>query len=45
LLPLGAVLKDGAGVSYTQWKAWLALYHGKLLLIARAAETAERGLK
>ena len=42
LPPLGAALKDGVGVSYTQWEAWLALYHGKLLLIARAAETAER---
>jgi hypothetical protein len=42
LPPLGAALKDGVGVSYTQWEAWLALYHDKLLLIARAAETAER---
>jgi tetratricopeptide (TPR) repeat protein len=45
LPPLSAALKDGVGVSYTQWEAWLALYHGKLLLIASAAETAERGLK
>ena len=45
LPPLGAALKDGVGVSYTQWEAWLALYHGKLLLIERAAETAERGPK
>ena len=29
-------------VSYTQWEAWLALYHRKLSLIARATETAER---
>jgi hypothetical protein len=43
--PLSAALKDGVGVSYTQWEAWLALYHGKLLLIARAAKTAERGPK
>src|SRR6202035_699865 len=42
LPPLSAALKDGVGVSYTQWEAWLALYHGKRLLIARAAETAER---
>ena len=35
LPPLSGTLKDGAGVSYTQWEAWLALYHGKLLLIAR----------
>src|SRR5215467_12241352 len=45
LPPLSTALKDGAGVSYTQWEAWLALYHGKLLLIARAAETAEREQK
>jgi hypothetical protein len=45
LPPLIAALKDGAGVSYTQWEAWLALYHDKLLLIAKAAETAERGPK
>jgi hypothetical protein len=40
---LGEALQSGAGVSYTQWEAWLALYHGKLLFIAKAAETAERG--
>src|SRR5215471_6974575 len=45
LPPLGTALKDGAGVSYTQWEAWLALYHGKLLLIAEAAKTAERESK
>ena len=43
LPPLGEVLRNGVSVSYTQWEAWLALYHGKLLLIAKAAETAERG--
>jgi hypothetical protein len=43
LPPLGEALQSGAGVSYTQWEAWLALYHGKLLFIAKAAETAERG--
>jgi tetratricopeptide (TPR) repeat protein len=42
LPPLGEALQSGAGVSYTQWEAWLALYHGKLLFIAKAAETAER---
>jgi hypothetical protein len=42
LLPLGTALKDGSGLSYTQWKAWLALYHRKLLLIAEAQEAAER---
>jgi hypothetical protein len=39
LPPLGKALQSGAGVSYTQWEAWLALYHGKLLFIA------ERGPK
>src|SRR5262245_32443131 len=43
--PLGAALKGGASVSYTQWEAWLALYHGKLLFIAKAADIAERGPK
>jgi hypothetical protein len=42
LPPLSEALKVGVGVSYTQWEAWLALYHGKRLLIARAAETADR---
>ena len=45
LPPLSTALKDGVGISYTQWEAWLALYHGKLLLIATAAETAERELQ
>ena len=27
LPPLGEALRDGAEVSYTQWEAWLALYH------------------
>lgn len=26
--------EDGASLSYTQWEAWLALYHGKPLVIA-----------
>ena len=43
LPPLGEALRSGAGVSYTQWEAWLAIYHRKLLFMARAAETAERG--
>jgi hypothetical protein len=43
LPPLAEALQSGAGVSYTQWEAWLALYHGKPLFIAKAAETAERG--
>lgn len=45
LPPPGKAPNKGAGVSYTQWEAWLALYHGKLLLIAKAAEAAERGPK
>jgi tetratricopeptide (TPR) repeat protein len=43
LPPLGEALRDRAGVSYTQWEAWLALYHHKLLFIAKAADKAERG--
>ena len=42
LPPLGEALQSGAGVSYTQWEAWLALYHGKLLVIAKAADGAEQ---
>src|SRR5208283_2267097 len=45
LHPLGEALRNGSGVSYTQWEAWLALYHGKLLFIAKAADSAERGPK
>ena len=41
--PLGEALRDGVDVSYTQWEAWLALYHRKPLLIAKAADKAERG--
>jgi tetratricopeptide (TPR) repeat protein len=45
LPPLAEALRSGAGISYTQWEAWLALYHGKLLFIAKAADSAERGPK
>ena len=45
LPPLGEALRNGSGVSYTQWEAWLALYHGRLLFIAKAADSAERGPK
>ena len=45
LPPLSEALRNGTGVSYTQWEAWLALYHGRLLFIAEAAESAERGPK
>jgi tetratricopeptide (TPR) repeat protein len=43
LKPLGEVLQSGVSLSYTQWEAWLALYHGKRLFIAKAADGAERG--
>jgi tetratricopeptide (TPR) repeat protein len=42
LPPLGEALTQGVDISYTQWEAWLALYHDKLLLIAKAADNAER---
>jgi Domain of unknown function (DUF4062) len=45
LPPLGEALKNGSGVSYTQWEAWLALYHGRRLFIAKAADSAERDPK
>jgi hypothetical protein len=43
LPPLGEALAQGIGISYTQWEAWLALYHGKVLLIAKADDAAPRG--
>jgi tetratricopeptide (TPR) repeat protein len=42
LPPLGEALKNGVLLAYTQWEAWLALYHCRRLMIARAAETAPR---
>ncbi len=45
LPPLGEALRNGSGVSYTQWEAWLALHHGKRLFIAEAADSAKRGPK
>lgn len=45
LSPLSELLKQGQGVSYTQWEAWLALYHGKPLVVAEATEAAPRGPK
>lgn len=44
LTPLGEALRQGVPISYTQWEAWLALYHGKVLIIAKANEAAPRGL-
>ena len=31
---LGAAIEAGRSISYTQWEAWLAIYHGKALVIA-----------
>ena len=42
-LPLAAFLQTGGPpLSYTQWEAWLALYHGKRLLIAVPESGAKR---
>jgi tetratricopeptide (TPR) repeat protein len=43
LPPLRRALADGVAISYTQWEAWLALYHNKLLVIAKADSSAPRG--
>ena len=43
LPPLRQTLESRLDISYTQWEAWLALYHDKLLLIAKAHRTAPRG--
>ena len=43
LPPLGEALKSGVRLPYTQWEAWLALYHGKPLMIAKAKTAAPRG--
>jgi tetratricopeptide (TPR) repeat protein len=43
LAPLGRTLADNVALSYTQWEAWLALYHGKTLLIAAPDPAAPRG--
>jgi WD40 repeat protein len=45
LPPLDDALRRGAEISYTQWEAWLALYHSKLLLTAKAEPLAPRGPK
>jgi tetratricopeptide (TPR) repeat protein len=43
LPPLASFLQPGApALSYTQWEAWLALYHGKPLIIAAPAPGAPR---
>jgi tetratricopeptide (TPR) repeat protein len=43
LPPLGEMLGSGISLSYTQWEAWLALYHDKSLFIVKAGDGAERG--
>ena len=43
LPPLGEALQNGVCIPHTQWEAWLALYHGKYLMIAKAAQAAPRG--
>ena len=43
LPPLGEAMRNGISLSYTQWEAWLALYHDRLLFIAEAGDSAERG--
>ena len=43
LAPLGEALEIGVVVSYTQWEAWLALYHGKQLYVAKPEAAAPRG--
>ena len=43
LPPLREPLDKGIGISYSQWEAWLALYHGKALLIVEADPAAPRG--
>lgn len=43
LPPLGPFLHlNGPALSYTQWEAWLALYHSKTLIIAVPQESAPR---
>ena len=42
-LPLTKFLQpDGPSLSYTQWEAWLALWHGKRLFIATPSDGAPR---
>jgi tetratricopeptide (TPR) repeat protein len=43
LSTLSDALKAGFACPYTQWEAWLALYHRKELYIARASQDAPRG--
>jgi tetratricopeptide (TPR) repeat protein len=44
--PLAEFLQpDGPSLSYTQWEAWLALWHGKRLFIATPSDGAPRDEK
>ncbi len=43
LPPLREPLENRRDIAYTQWEAWLALYHDKLLLIAVPGDDAPRG--
>jgi tetratricopeptide (TPR) repeat protein len=43
LPPLNEALENGLCLPYTQWEAWLALYHCKRLVIAEAGPNAPRG--
>jgi len=43
LPPLKEAFENRESLSYTQWEAWLALYHKKALLVVRPMETAPRG--
>jgi tetratricopeptide (TPR) repeat protein len=44
--PLAEFLQpDGPSLSYTQWEAWLALWHGKKLFIASPSDGAPRDEK
>jgi len=42
---LEAATSVGVGVTYTQWEAWLAIYHAKTLQVAVPADGAARGSK
>jgi hypothetical protein len=43
LSQLGEALATDVCLPYTQWEAWLALYHGKQLYVARAVHPEQRG--
>jgi hypothetical protein len=42
LPPLAEAPRDGLEISYTQWEAWLALYHNKASMMAQADPAAPR---